>query len=155
MEKVKPRVCLNRPTYVGFQILEQSKLHMCKFWYDVLKERCRKTRLLMTDTDSFILQVYCEDIDTDLRKMGDCFNFSNYDKKSSLYASINRKVPGYMKNEYPPDALTHFAGIRSKEYALKFLDGEEDKRAKRITGVNQKQNLNFILLTMKTVRLTV
>jgi hypothetical protein len=117
---------------------------MYTFWYGVLKERCQKTRLLMTDTDSFIFQVYCEDVDTELRKIGECFDFSNYDKKSLLYSSINKKVPGYMKNEYPSKVITHFAGVRSKEYAFKLLDGKEEKRAKGITRVNKKQNINFI-----------
>lgn len=48
-----------------------------------------------------------------------------------------------MKNEFPSKIITHFAGIRSKEYAFKFLNGKEEKRAKGITKVNQKQNLNY------------
>ena len=49
-----------------------------------------------------------------------------------------------MKNEFPSKIITHFAGIRSKEYAFKFLDGKEEKKAKGITKVNHKQNLNFL-----------
>ena len=58
IERVKPRVCLNRPMHVGFQILELSKLHMYKFWYDVLKAKYGdKIRLLVTDTDRFFLNI--------------------------------------------------------------------------------------------------
>ena len=49
-----------------------------------------------------------------------------------------------MKNEFQSKFFTNFAGIRSKEYSFKFLDGKEEKRAKGITKVNQKQNLNFL-----------
>jgi len=48
-----------------------------------------------------------------------------------------------MKNEFPSKIITHFAGIRSKECAFKFLDGKEEKRAKGITKVNQKQKSQF------------
>ena len=48
-----------------------------------------------------------------------------------------------MKNEFQSKIITHFVGIRSKEYAFKFLDGKEEKRAKGITKVNQRQNLNY------------
>ncbi len=48
-----------------------------------------------------------------------------------------------MKNKFPSKIMTHFTGIRSKEYAFNFLDGKEEKRAKGITKVNQKQNLNY------------
>jgi len=50
-----------------------------------------------------------------------------------LYSSISKKIAGYMTEEFPSKIITHFAGIRSKEYALKFLDGKEEKRAKGIT----------------------
>ncbi len=49
-----------------------------------------------------------------------------------------------MKNEFPSKIITHFTGIRSKEYAFKFLDGKEEKRAKGMIKVNQKQNLNYV-----------
>ena len=53
---------------------------MYKFWYDVLRAKYGdKIRLLMTDIDSFILQILCEDLDKELLKMTDSFDFSNYD----------------------------------------------------------------------------
>ncbi len=54
-----------------------------------------------------------------------------------------KRIPGYMKNEFPSKIITHFAAIRSKEYAFEFLDGKEEKRAKGITKANQMQNLNY------------
>ncbi len=39
VEKVKPVVKLNKPMYVGMTILDLSKLHMYKFYYDTLKPK--------------------------------------------------------------------------------------------------------------------
>lgn len=68
---------LNRSTYEYISILELAKLHMYRLRYDELKEKCQRTRLLMTDTDSFIYQIYCDDLNAELRKVVD---FSRYDK---------------------------------------------------------------------------
>ena len=57
----------------------------------------------ITDTYSFIFQIFCEDLDKELPKMTDSFD---------LLTKI----------------ITHFVEIRSKEYAFKFLDGKEEKR---------------------------
>ena len=94
IEKNKHTVCFNRPIYVGFQILELSKLHMYKFWYDVLRAKYGdKICLLMTDTDNLIFQIFCEDLDKTLLKMTDSFDFSNYDQNHPLYSSISKKNP--------------------------------------------------------------
>ena len=143
VEKIKPKVTLNRPIYVGFQILELSKLHMYRFWYDVLKVKCPNIRLLMTDTDSFIFQIFCEDLDIELQKMSRHFDISNYDKIHFLHSTKNLKTPGYMKNEYPSKIITHYTGLRSKEYAFKFFDEQKEKRAKGITRVNKKKNIHY------------
>ena len=66
---------------------------MYKFWYNVFKAKYGdKIRLLMTDTDSFIFQLYCDTLETELRKMGDWFDFSNYDKNNQLHFTINKKI---------------------------------------------------------------
>ena len=48
---------------MGACILETSKLHMYKFWYDRLKNKYNdKVELIYTDTDSFIIEVETNDI---------------------------------------------------------------------------------------------
>ena len=48
---------------MGACILETSKLHMYKFWYDYLKNKCNdKVELIYTDTDSFMIEVETNDI---------------------------------------------------------------------------------------------
>ena len=65
---------------------------MHKLWYDVLRAKYGdKIRLLMTDTDSFIFQIFSEDLEKELLKMTDSFDFSNYDQNHPLYSSISKK----------------------------------------------------------------
>jgi hypothetical protein len=52
-------VMLNKPIIVGSAILELSKLHMYNFFYNVMKVVFPRDhlRLLMTDTDSLVMEV--------------------------------------------------------------------------------------------------
>ena len=43
---------LNKPIYVGFTILELSKLLMCQFHYDYVLKTFDNVKLLFTDTNS-------------------------------------------------------------------------------------------------------
>ncbi|CAN7942343.1 unnamed protein product [Ixodes hexagonus] len=47
---------LKHPLYIGFTILELSKLHLYRFYYDHLQRACN-VNLLYCDTDSFIIKV--------------------------------------------------------------------------------------------------
>jgi hypothetical protein len=145
VEKLKTKLFLNRPIYTGFKILELSKLHMYKFWYDILKANYgNKLQLLMTDTDSFIFKIDCDDIFEELAKYKHMFDFSNYDKTHKHFSTQNKKVPGKMKREYPGDIIMQFVGLRSKCYSFKFwFDEIEKKVAKGVTRVNKDKHLTF------------
>ena len=54
----KPQeIRLNKPIYVGYAVLEESKLVMYKFWYDFLKKVCKEIKLIYMGTDRFIFEV--------------------------------------------------------------------------------------------------
>ena len=55
VQVVKSKVLMNRPTYVGFVILELSKWLMYDFHYNFIKKKyvgVNNAQLLYTDTDS-------------------------------------------------------------------------------------------------------
>ena len=130
-QEVKLQAVLDRPNYIGFKILESSKLHMFRFFYGVLKPHFgERVKLCYTDTDSFILEVTSDDINKDLEAIRDHMDFSNLPKDHPLFDLRNKKVPGKFKLEHPEETLTKFVGLRSKCYCLESTRGTIIKRAK-------------------------
>ena len=81
IEKIKSVVLLNKPIYVGMAILDMSKLHMYKFYYDVLETKYNdKIKLAYTDTDSFAVHVGTEDVYEALEQMNNQMGFADYTK---------------------------------------------------------------------------
>ena len=63
VEKYKSILKLDKPIYLGMSILDISKHYMYSFYYDVLKDKYKENiRLLYTDTDSYVLETYTEDV---------------------------------------------------------------------------------------------
>ena len=56
IHKIKPVLLLNEPIYVGFSVLELSKLLMYEFHYNYFKEKY-DARLLLTDNDSLVYEI--------------------------------------------------------------------------------------------------
>lgn len=119
-EKEKSKIRLDKPIYVGFAILELSKLHMYRVFYDIIKPYFRENaRLLYTDTDSLILHIKTKHLYQDIAKLREHFDTSNFPKEHELYSSKNKKVPGLMKMEEGGKIITEFAGLAPKLYALR------------------------------------
>ena len=56
--KSKVTLKLNKQPYVGMCILELSKVLMCEFHYDYIKNKYdNKSKLLFTDTDSLMYEI--------------------------------------------------------------------------------------------------
>ena len=63
VEKQKPKLKLDKPIFIGMSILDLSKQHMYKFYYDVMKPKNGDNiRMVYTDTDSFVFHTKTDDI---------------------------------------------------------------------------------------------
>ena len=84
---------MDKAIYVGFTILELSKLHMYETYYDTLQPYFGQENLQLhyIDTDGMILSMKTKDIIKDLKNLEEIFDFSNLDKNHELYSEKNKK----------------------------------------------------------------
>ena len=134
VHQIKSMLTLNNPIYIGFSILELSKLIMYKFHYDYV---CNKydAKLLFTDTDSLVYEIKSEDIYDQCFKDRGLFDFSGYPIDSKYYDSTNKKFLDKMKDEFNGVKIIEFVGLKSKMHSLISVYDREAKKAK---GMNKK-----------------
>ena len=96
-------VLIDKPKYLGFSVLELSKLLLNETYYDILQPYFGQDiiQLHYMDTDSFVLSVNTKDIIKDLKKIEDKIDFSNLEKNHELFSNKNKKVIGFFKIETP------------------------------------------------------
>ncbi len=124
---------LDKPIYVGWAILELSKLEMYKFYYDIIKPIFgNKARLLMSDTDSFIIEFTDIDPYEFIRNNSEHFDLSNYPDDHFIFKGMsedrikeiksrNEKTLGKMKDELGGKISKEFIGLKSKMYSLDYI----------------------------------
>ena len=96
VRQIKTVLTLNKSIYVGFCILELSKLLVYKFHYDyVLKTFDAK--ILFTDTDSLVYDINGRNVYEQCFKSRELFDFSGYPKDSAYYDISNKKC--YVKSK--------------------------------------------------------
>ena len=121
---------LNRPVYVGFTVLELSKLHMYDFHYNHMKvkyPRADQLRLLFPDTDGLAYAVQTENIYEDMASdAATKYDFSEYPINHPLYDTSNRKALGFFKDERNSILMKEFVGLRPKCYAF-LCSGKVDR----------------------------
>ena len=132
---------MNKPGYLGLSILELSKILMCEFWYDYVKQSyCEKAKLCCIDRDSFIIYIKTGDIYKDIAEdVESIFDTSNYELDRPLPKRKNKKVIGLMKDELGEK----FVGLRGKIYRYLIDDSSEDKKAKFTKKHVIKRKLKF------------
>ena len=145
VELLKVKCMINKPTYVGFAVLELSKLHMFKFHYEHFKQWYPDAELLFTDTDSLVYQVYTDDLYADLAAHGEHFDFSSYPTIHPQFNEANKMVLGKMKDEAGGSIIAEFVGLRPKMYSYTtIIEGEEVlKESKRAKGIQRVAMTNI------------
>ena len=117
IHEIKSALILNKPIYVGFSILDLSKLFMYEFHYKYIKSKF-DTKLLFSDTDSLVYEIKTEVIYEDFYKDKNLFDFSDYPLDSKLFDSVNKKTIGNIKDESEGKIIREFVGLKSKMYVL-------------------------------------
>ena len=151
IHKIKPVLKLNKPTYVGFTVLDLSKWNMYDFHYNFIKKNFN-AKLLFTDTDSLTYEIKSENVCEDFFKWKDLFDFSNYSKDSKFYDDANKKVIGKMKDEYGGVIIDQFVGLKSKMYSIKKINGSESSTAKGVNIATTFNEFKDVLFNKKIIR---
>ena len=103
VEMRKLRHVINKPCQHGFCVLEWCKLKI--YTYALLKDAFKdKVRMLYTNTDSFFLQFFVDDLPNKIKSrlaVRDAFDFSDVSAihLTGLYSIANAGEVGYFKNE--------------------------------------------------------
>ena len=137
-------VLMDKPIYLGFTVLELSKLFMYETYYDKLQPYFGQENIQLhyVDTDSFVLSVNTKDIIKDLKKLEFIFDFSNLDKNHELFSNKNKKVFGFFKIGTPKSIwIDEFVCLRSKMYAFKC--GDDSKNKLKSVSKSQSKNIKF------------
>ena len=137
-------VLMDKPIYLGFTVLELSKLIMYETSYDILQPYFGQENIQLhyMDCDSFILSIETENIINDLKNLEDLFDFSNLDKNHELFSNKNKKVVGKFKIETPENIwIDEFVALRSKCYAFKC--GNDSKNILKGISKSQSKNIKF------------
>ena len=167
METAITNLELNKPIYVGFSVLELSKLHMYDFHYNCITKWFDKANLCFTDTDSLLYEIEGQNVYNVMREHRDYFDFSGYPFEHELYDKKNKKVIGKFKDELNSLAMEEVVALRPKCYSFLYYGFVEDniiqnmKRAEKGTAKGTKKSvkkrhlkhLNYkeVLFELKTI----
>ena len=141
------QVKLDKPIAVGAAIMELSKIVMLRFHYDVMMEKYgpKRCKLLMTDTDSLVYQIFTADVYRDMKDPGffEEFDTSDYPENHPCYSTARKKQLGFFKDEENGVPARHFVGLAPKMYCL-------DTHAKA-KGVSRTVTKKYIIDDYKRV----
>lgn len=136
---IHEEIVLDRPIFIGWAVYQLSKYLMYDIYYNKFKSKWgNNMKLLMTDTDSFQIQVFTQDVYKDLMEIHgehNLMDWSNYDDSHPVFEGIdnvkqfkntNKKLCGFLKDEMGGSPIYEFAGLKPKSYSDKFMPSEED-----------------------------
>ena len=130
IHEIKTIFILIKQIYVGFSILDLSKLLMYEFHYKDIKSKF-DAKLLFTDTDSLVYEIKTEGVYKDFYQNKKLFDFSDYPLDLKFFDLANKNVIGKIKDEFKGKNINEFVGLKSKMYSLIRVDDEEVYKSKR------------------------
>ena len=142
-------VLMDKPIYLGFSVLQLSKVLMYEIYYDKLQPNFGQENIHLhyVDTDAFELGLNTTDIIKDLKEFDyipkeDIFDFSNIEENHDIFSKKNRKVIGKFKIETPKNSsIDEFVCLKSKMYA--FNCGDDSKNKLKGISKSQSKNIKF------------
>ena len=135
---------MDQPIYLGFSVLELSKLLMYETYFEKIQPCFGQENIHLhhMDTDSFVLSVNTKDFIRDLKTWEDIFDFSNLDKNHELFSYKNKKVIGKFKIETHKNIWTdEFVCLWRKMYAFKC--GDNSKNKLKAISKSQSKHIKF------------
>ena len=132
----RERVTMNRPTILGVSILELSKCLTYDYFYSVLKKSFGdRIQLLYTDTDSFVLRIFTNSLENELKVIESTLDTSNYPTASPLFSMTHAKQLFKWKNECASSPILLFLALRPKCYAILTEESLKDLIERQNQGV--------------------
>ena len=120
---------------------------MFELWFDYLKLKCNdKAKLYYMDTDSFVFDIFTEDVFEDINNDVEIwFDTSNYNKndKRPLQIGVNKKIIRMFQDELGGKIMKEFCAVRAKTYTYLMVDDSEIKKAKGVKRCVIKRRLMF------------
>ena len=114
LEMYNMAITCNKPSYIGMNILDLSKLHMMKFHYEVIQKQFDdKADLLYSDTDSLVYSIEHEDIFEWIKENREHFDLSD-SIRPDLKDNTNKKVIGKIKDEMNSLSIKEFIALNPK-----------------------------------------
>ena len=125
LELRKVQQVINKPFQIGFAILEWSKLHIYRTYATLKDHFNKKMRMLYTDTDSMVFQVFTHDLYQDLlndKTLREIFDFSEipagHPSQLGDLPDPHGGQVGYFKDEMKGNPIIEFVGLKPKMYAF-------------------------------------
>ena len=88
----KMKVLIDKTFYVGFSVLELSKLHMYRFHYEYIQPKyVPKAKLLFTDTDSLMYEIETDDVYLEMFNDRERYDLGSYPRTCEFYDPSNNK----------------------------------------------------------------
>ena len=128
VQSKKVSCMITKPFYVGFSVLDISKVWMYRFHYEFVKPNFNdQAHLLFTDTDSLMYEIESgykdvyECFKSNENKTEPLFDFSTLPTTNAYFSNKNKRVIGKFKDETSGDPIVEFIGLRPKMYSFTTL----------------------------------